>query len=382
MQRNEFHHRLDYNRLMAMSDLPYYLGFSFFPGIGPIRFDNLLKYFGSVKQAYEAPSSKLQSALGQSLGQKFITFRSSFEFEVEYKKITDKHIAVLTREDTRYPASFLNLSDPPICLYVKGELANFHWNDEEENELYFAVVGTRTPTDYGKQIATKFSRELAEAGAIIVSGMAMGIDAAAHWAAISAKRRTIAFLGCGANVIYPWVNRDLYHKIIDMGNLVISEFPPEMTTLKGHFVSRNRLISGLSRGILVAEGLKDSGSLITARYALTQGKDVFAPPAPITSDQSQAPNLLLKEGAKLVTEVGDILEEYDLKKQISVKNTLKNIPEEQKRLFQLLSQEAFTPDDLSRSLSAPVYQILTLLSSMELSGVVEKNASGKYQIKI
>ncbi|MDP4010663.1 MAG: DNA-processing protein DprA [Candidatus Roizmanbacteria bacterium] len=362
-------------------NLPYYLGFSFFPGIGPIRFDNLLKYFGSVKQAYEAPSSKLQSALGQSLGQKFITFRSSFEFEVEYKKITDKHIAVLTREDARYPASFLNLSDPPICLYVKGELANFHWNDEEENELYFAVVGTRTPTDYGKQIATKFSRELAEAGAIIVSGMAMGIDAAAHWAAISAKRRTIAFLGCGVNVIYPWVNRDLYHKIIDTGNLVISEFPPEMTTLKGHFVSRNRLISGLSRGILVAEGLKDSGSLITARYALTQGKDVFAPPAPITSDQSQAPNLLLKEGAKLVTEVNDILEEYDLKKQISVKNTLKNIPEEQKRLFQLLSQEAFTPDDLSRSLSAPVYQILTLLSSMELSGVVEKNASGKYQIR-
>jgi len=362
-------------------DLQYYLAFSFFPGIGPIKFDILLKHFQSVKCAYEAPSAELLQVMGQSLGEKFIRFRNEFDFEKEHQKMVSNHIHVVTREDKKYPYVFLNLSDAPICLYVKGDLSNFDFR-ENSNDFYFAVVGTRNPTEYGKQITTKFSRELAEAGAIIVSGMAMGVDGLAHWAAIRADKRTIAFLGCGVNIIYPWVNKDLYYKIIDSGGLIISEFPPDMTTMKGHFVSRNRLISGISRGVLVAEGLKDSGSLITARYALAQGKDVFAPPGPITSDQSQAPNILLKEGAKLVTSVEDILEEYGLKEQESIRNTLKDLPEEQKRLFQLLSQEAFTPDDIARSIQAPVFQVLTVLSQMELSGIIEKNATGKYQIKI
>ena len=362
-------------------DLQYYLAFSFFPGIGPIKFDILLKHFQSVKCAYEAPSAELLQVMGQSLGEKFIRFRTEFDFEKELQEMISDHIHVVTREDKKYPYAFLNLSDAPICLYVKGDLNNFDFR-ENSNDLYFAVVGTRNPTAYGKQVTTKFSRELAEAGAIIVSGMAMGVDGLAHWAAIRADKRTIAFLGCGVNIIYPWVNKDLYYKIIDSGGLIISEFPPDMTTMKGHFVSRNRLISGISRGVFVAEGLKDSGSLITARYALAQGKDVFAPPGPITSEQSQAPNILLKDGAKLVTSVEDILEEYGLKEQELIQNTLKDLPEEQKRLFQLLSQEAFTPDDIARSIQAPVFRVLTVLSQMELSGIIEKNVAGKYQIKI
>ncbi len=358
--------------------LPYYLGFSFFPGIGPIRFDILFKHFTSVKKAYEASSEKLLQVMGQSLGEKFIRFRALFDFEKEYQKMMSDHIKVVTREDKKYPSQLLNLSDAPICLYVKGDLENFDW----DRDFFFAVVGTRNPTAYGKQISTKFSRELAEAGAVIVSGMAMGIDGLAHRAALDSGCRTIAFLGCGVNVIYPWVNRDIYYQMIESGGLIISEFPPDKTTIKGQFVARNRLISGLSRGVLVAEGLKDSGSLITARYALAQGKDVFAPPAPITSDQSQAPNILLKDGAKLVTCVEDILDEYGLKEQKSIKDTMKDLPEEQKRLFQLLSQEAFTPDDIARSIRAPVFQILSLLSEMELSGIIEKNVTGKYQIKI
>lgn len=362
-------------------NLPYYLFFSYLNGVGPTKFDILLKYFGSVKQAFEAPASTLREVLGSSLSTKFITYRSEFDFELEYKNINDKKITVLTRDDPRFPKAILNLSDPPICLYVKGDLTKFHWNSESEDELYFAIVGTRKPTEYGRQITTKFSRELAEGGAIIVSGMAMGVDALAHWGAINAGKRTVAFLGCGVNIIYPWVNKDLYYKIIETGGLIISEFPPDKTTIKGHFVARNRLISGLSRGVLVAEGQIDSGSLITARYALQQGKEVFAPPSPITSDQSQAPNLLIKEGAKLVTSVEDILEEYGLKNQKMVVEKSKRLPEEQKRLFQLLSQEAFTPDEIARLIKAPVYKILSLLSSMELGGVIEKNNTGKYQIK-
>jgi len=363
---------------MLISNLQYYLSFSYFPGIGPTKFDILLKYFGSVKNAFEASASSLDEALGSALSAKFIKFRSDFDFEIEYKKITDNSITVITREDPRYPQQFLELSDPPICLYVKGNIGNFDWNED----VFFAIVGTRKPTEYGRQITIKFSSELANADAVIVSGMAMGIDAHAHWAALNVGKRTIAFLGCGVNIIYPWVNRNLYQAIIQSGGLIISEFPPDKTTIKGHFVARNRLISGLSRGILVIEGLKDSGSLITARYALQQGKDVFAPPAPITSEQSQAPNLLLKEGAKLVTSGEDILEEYGLKQRKNINETLKELPEEQKRLFQLLSQEAFTSDEIARSIKVPVYQILSLLSSMEIAGIVEKNASGKYQIKV
>lgn len=360
---------------------PYYLGFSYFPGIGPIKFDILLKHFPSIKYAYTASISELGQVMGQSLAEKFIRFRADFDFESEYKKIVSDHITVITREDEKYPFEFLNLSDAPICLYVKGNLDNFDFR-ENTDDFFFAIVGTRKPTEYGKQITTKFSRELAKAGAVIVSGMAMGIDGLAHRAALDSGCRTIAFLGCGVNVIYPWANRDIYYQMIESGGLIISEFPPDKTTIKGHFVARNRLISGLSQGVLVAEGLKDSGSLITARYALTQGKDVFAPPAPITSDQSQAPNLLLKDGAKLVTCVEDILDEYGLKEQKSIKDTMKDLPEEQKRLFQLLSQEAFTPDDIARSMKAPVFQILSLLSEMELSGIIEKNATGKYQMRI
>lgn len=364
-----------------MSSLAYHLFFSYLNGIGPTRFDILINHFGSAKKAFEAPGSSLREALGPVLSTRFIEYRSSFDFDVEYKKITDKKITVLTRDDPRFPSSILNLSDPPICLYVKGDLSRFDWNSKTADEIYIAVVGTRKPTEYGKQVTSIFSRGLAEGGAIIVSGMAMGVDAIAHWGALNAGKRTIAFLGCGVNIIYPWVNRDLYDKIIETGGLIISEFPPDKTTIKGHFVARNRLISGLSRGVLVAEGQIDSGSLITARYALQQGKDVFAPPSPITSDQSQAPNLLIKEGAKLVTKVEDILEEYGLKNQKAVVEKSKSLPEEQKRLFQLLSQEAFTPDEIARLIKAPIHIILTLLSSMELSGLIEKNTVGKYQIK-
>jgi len=359
-------------------NLPYYLGFSYFPGIGPMRFDAFLARFGNVKEAFEASSSHILSTLGPALGGKFITFRSSFDFETEYHKLIAKKITVVTREDVHFPPQFHELPDTPICLYVKGDIANVNWSED----FFFAVVGTRKPTEYGKQITKKFARELAKTGVVIVSGMAMGIDGIAHWEALHEGKRTIAFLGCGVNIIYPWTNRDLYHRIIDSGSLIISEFPPDKTTIKGHFVARNRLISGLSRGVLVTEGLINSGSLITARYALAQGKDVFAPPSPITSHQSQAPNLLLKEGAVLVTDVEDILEEYGLKQKEIITQKLKLLPEEQKQLYQLLCQEAFTPDELARSVRAPISQVLTLVSTMEISGIVEKNEQGKYQIRV
>ncbi len=248
---------------------------------------------------------------------------------------------------------------------------------------FFAIVGTRKPTSYGIQVARKFAYELTEAGFVIISGMAMGIDTVAHQAALDAGGKTIAVLGCGVNIIYPVSNRGLYENIIKTGGAVLSEFPPNQTVLKGLFISRNRIISGLSRGVLIAEGLKDSGALITARCAGEQGKEVFAPPSPITSDMSQAPNFLLKQGAKLVTSIEDIMEEFDMKITPRKKEDIrKNLTEIGKLIFDILSKNPQTVDDLAIGLSKTVPEILNAISVMEIEGIVEKNQEKKYQIKL
>lgn len=354
--------------------IQYSLSFSYTPGIGPTRFDALLHTFGSVEKAYHASFEEVSRVIGTHFASSFHSFKNTFDPEQELSRLEKQGILVLDRNHNMFPTSLREISDPPICLYVKGDISQYDW----DKDFLFAVVGTRNPTEYGKMITAKFSRELAENNAVIVSGMAMGVDAIAHWAALHVAKRTIAFLGCGVNVIYPAVNSHLYKEILQNHGLIISEFPPDIRTLKGHFVTRNRLISGISKGVLVAEGLIDSGSLITARYALAQGKEVFAPPAPINSSFSKAPNLLLKEGAKLVTEVDDILEEFHMKNTSAIKKPL--LAGVERKVYEVLAKDSFTPDDLSRSLNLPIFQILPLLSNMELSGIIEKNEAGKYQL--
>nr|MBP9691128.1 DNA-processing protein DprA [Candidatus Woesebacteria bacterium] len=352
--------------------------FSLCPGIGPVKFDGLLAHFGSVEKAYNSSVEELAQGLGSRLAGEFELFRERFQYDVVCEELAADAITFISRENVLFPPQLLAISDPPIGLYVKGDITTYQWDD-----FFFAVVGTRNPTEYGKQITKKFSSELAQAGAIIVSGLAMGVDALAHWESVKLHKKTVAFLGCGVNIIYPSVNRELYFKILENGGLIISEFPPNKRTIKGHFIARNRLISALSKGVLVAEGLIDSGSLITARYALAQGKDVFAPPSPITSELSKAPNLLIKEGAKMVTDVNDILEEYQVEvRQKKGSDLGATLSSEERSVYQILAHEAFTPDELARTIHVPIFQLLPLLSSMELSGIIEKNASGKYQIRV
>lgn len=354
----------------------YYFGFSYFLGIGPITLDLLIKQFGTVEKAYKAPAARLKEVIGPKLSHKFVNFRESFDIESEFEKIKCKNITVLTREDNRFPVSLKNLSDVPICLYIKGNLKLYDF----ETDFFFAIVGTRKPTSYGCQIARRFAYDLAKEGMIIVSGMAMGIDFVAHDSALNAHGKTVAFLGCGVNIIYPPTNVDLYNRILQNGGLIISEFPPDMTVQPGLFVSRNRLISGLSRGVLVAEGMKDSGSLITARCAAEQGKDVFAPPAPITSEQSEAPNMLLKEGAKLVTSFTDVLDEYDMSTSFTKNDAAQLLTPEEMEIFSLVSREPYTTDEIARQIQKPIYRILPIISGLELKGVLEKNGEAKYQL--
>ncbi|MBI4225802.1 DNA-protecting protein DprA [Candidatus Roizmanbacteria bacterium] len=360
-------------------NLPYYLGFSHFLGIGPTRFVALIKYFGGVKKAYGAKEKDLKEVIGTKWAGKFVEFRAGFDPIKKLDELRRKEILTITCDGKAYPKKLLETTDPPICIYLKGEINSIDF----EKAYFMAVVGTRKPTPYGIQVARKFSSELASSGFIIVSGMAIGIDTAAHWAAIDAGGKTIAILGCGVDIIYPAVNRRLYETVINKAGLIISEFPPGQLVEKGLFIARNRLISGLSMGVLVVEGAEDSGALITARYAAEQGKEVFAPPGPLTSKMSAAPNSLLKQGAKLVTSVDDILEEFNLRLVPKKEEELgKDLNGEEKMIFQILRDEAKLSDEIVNQTKLAIEKVLNILSMLEIKGIVEKNSEGKYQIRI
>lgn len=357
---------------------PYYVAFSHCLGIGPVAFGKLTAHFKTPQASYEAKKDELLPLLGSSLTEKFLNFRSSFDPIKRVNELYKKDIQVLVMSSPDYPKLLAQISDPPICLYLVGDKTIFSKNDDH----FFAVVGTRRITSYGKQITQQLVSGLVDYGFVIVSGMALGVDAAAHWAAINAGGKTVAVLGCGVDIIYPPANKSLYDTIVKSGGAIVSEFPPGMTTLPGFFVSRNRIVSGLSRGVLVVEGAEQSGTLITARYAAEQGRDVFAPPSPITSPLSQAPNKLIKQGAKMVTDITDIIEEYNLTVKTETKNAaLSGLTGIERNVVEALVDEPHTADDLRDKLQVPIDAILNTLTMLELNGAVAKNEEGKYYIK-
>jgi DNA processing protein len=353
----------------------YYLAFSQFLGIGPTNFKKLLEIFGDVKKIYEASRHDLSSVLHKKTLERFINFRNSFDPVKEYQKLDDKQIRFVHQKDSLFPQQLRDIPDPPIGLYIKGDIQKIDF----AKNFFFGVVGTRQCTPYGATIARQLSTDLTLAGFTVVSGMALGIDSIAHTACLDADGQTIAFLGCGVDMVYPPSNRGLYTRILKNDGLIISEFPPGQFVLRGLFIARNRLIAGLSKGVLVIEGTRDSGSLSTARFAAEQGKDVFAIPAPLTSPYSEAPNLLLKEGAKLVTRVNDILDEYHLKiPSVPIKTI--QLTQHEQQLYDIIHEFPQTADEVSMRLQISVSSVLSILTSLELKGVVGKNSETKYQI--
>lgn len=284
-------------------NLLYNLGFSCCPGIGPVRYKKIIHAFKSLPKAYWCHPDQLEKIVGEETARNFIDFRNVFDPVEKLEDFKRKDICVITQDDPDYPENLRHISDPPICLYVKGGLGKGE---------FFSVVGTRQPTLYGQTVAYEIAFGLAKSGFTVVSGMAQGIDTIAHWAAIDAKAPTVAVLGC-VDSVYPRTNLDLFEKIISSGGAVVSEFPPGSRLVKGMFVSRNRIVSGFSKGLLVVEGTDRSGTLITASYAANQGRDIFAVPGQINQESSLAPNILIKQGAKLITQVEDILGEYGVK---------------------------------------------------------------------
>ncbi len=354
---------------------PYYLAFSMCYGIGPMHFGILMENLKNPKNAFHAKESTLIPLLGQNLTKKFRTFRSSYNPIAGYSSLLKLSIQYVHLESPLYSSRLRSISDPPIGLFVIGNV-----NLLNSASKSIAIVGTRQPSNYGEEITRLFARDLSSSGCTVVSGLAIGIDSCAHNATLEVQGNTIAVLGCGVDNI-PSSRAKLYKAIISGGGTIISEFPPGKYVQKGFFVSRNRIVSGLCDGVLAIEGTERSGTLITAKYAAMQGRDVFAPPVPLTSRLSQAPNILLKNGAKFVTCAQDILDEYKIHSQTKEsQNILLNRSKNEQAILSSLLTEPSLPDDLSQKTELPIITMLTIISMLEIEGIVRKNQDGMYSI--
>ncbi len=355
-------------------DVRYWVGFSRAPGIGPVRLRALLDHFsGDVCAAWHASPATLR-ALGcdQRTIERFLSLRDRLDLDAEWKRIAAAGVHVLTWQSKDYPSLLKSITNPPPVLYVRGALL-------PQDEWALGVVGTRQASIYGREVTRTLVSGLVAAGVTVVSGLAYGIDTMAHRAALDAGGRTIAVLGSGVDIIYPYENRALAEQVVRSGAL-ISEYPLGTKPEARNFPPRNRVISGLSLGVLVVEGSVRSGAMITAAYALEQGREVFAVPGSILSRNSGGPSWLIQKGAKLVASVDDILEELNLgmaAQQMEARQVLPDNPTEA-HLLQFLSSEPMHVDELGRAAGLPIQEVTSALTMMELKGMVRQVGSMSY----
>ena len=351
----------------------FWVAFSNFEGVGSQRFKVLLEYFGSAKKAWMASHFDLEKiGLPVKLVRDFCDFREKFLPHDYFNLLKQKKVSVLTLLDEGYPELLRQIPSPPAVLYLKGEF-------RKEDNLALAVVGTRKITPYGRQVTMILVSNLVAAGLTIVSGMARGVDSVAHEATLAAGGRTIAVLGSGVNVVYPPENKVLYEKISQNG-AVISEFPADYPALPQNFPIRNRIISGLSLGVLVTEAAQDSGSLITASSGAEQGREVFAVPGPITSPLSAGTSELIQKGAKLVHAVKDILEELNLEqktKQLAARKVIPESPEEEK-VLEVLKKGPHHVDEIIEETELEASVVGSILGIGEIKGKVKNLGGGQY----
>ena len=298
-------------RLTAEQEL-HWLALLCTPGLGSRRSLTLLEALGTPEKIFRASASELEFAGCSPSSARAIASGISFDAAATQQEHLRRHQAVLIPiGHPAYPPRLREIYDPPVALFARG-------NVDLMLSVTVAMVGTRRPTPYGIAAADRLSTDLALAGVTIVSGMARGIDTAAHQAALKAEGGTVAVFGCGVDLVYPAENRSLATRLVEKG-LVLSEYPMKTPAYPQNFPVRNRIISGLSHGVCIVEGAQYSGSGVTARLALDQGREVFAVPGNITSQQSWGPNLLIKQGAKLVQDHADIIQELPLEARLTLR---------------------------------------------------------------
>jgi DNA processing protein len=358
-----------------VSDSKYWLGFSLVPEIGPRRVDRLLKWFGDIRDAWHAAESDLRRAgLEPQPTANLVKKRLSLDLDTEVARVTRTGARLVAYADPGYPEALKHLPDPPLVLYVRGALL-------PQDEQSLAVVGTRKASAYGRDAAYSLSRQLARHGITIISGLAVGIDTAAHRGALDGGGRTIAILGCGIDQVYPRENGPLAAEIARCGALV-SEFPLGTPPDSRNFPRRNRVISGMSLGVLVAEAPEHSGALITAEMAAEQGHDVFAIPGNIFNMSSRGTNRLIQDGAKLVLDVDDILDELQIARaNLEVKRSTEDaVPTDdtERQILAQLNADPIHVDDLARLCNMPIALITSSLTILELKGLAQKVGPMQY----
>jgi DNA processing protein len=283
-------------------------------------------------------------------------------------------ITIVKRNEERYPSLLAEIHDPPERLFVRGVIPT--------EGIFFAVVGTRRPSHYGKEITPKIVEPLAAHGFVIISGLAYGIDALAHEAALAQGGTTVAVLGTGVDEpsLYPRTHRKLARRIIEGGGAILSEYPPGTAGKPHHFPARNRIIAGMARGVLVIEAREKSGALITARLALNENRDVFALPGPITAQTSDGPNRLIQQGAKPILDARDILEEYGIECK-ATERIQEDLSDEERRILDALAGNGVHVDALGHLLNLSSAELSAILTELELRGKVRHLGGGWYSTR-
>ncbi len=367
--------------MVDSKDMKSWLALSTAPNIGPIRYVSLVKHFGSPEKVLSASEKELAELpdIGTVIASNISNKISWDKAEEQLRLLEKNQVQILTFKDDDYPQILLSIYDPPPFLFVKGEVKR-----DDRNAV--AIVGCRSASHYGKRITERIGRELAQRGITIVSGLARGIDSIGHLSALKENGRTLAVFGSGLDVLYPPENKKLAQQIQSSG-AILSEFFLGTKPEAQNFPRRNRLISGLSLGVVIVEAGNKSGALLTARCALEQNREVFAIPGNLGSKNSEGTNRLIKEGAKLVTSVEDILEELRLdtkgEKPVSYlqhEKDLSQLSETEKSIFKLISDEPYHIDKIASQVPLSVPEALSALLSLELKGLI-KQLSGKMFVR-
>ncbi len=356
-------------RMADAEERAYWVAWARVPGIGPARMRLLLRAFGSLKRAWRASAIDLRAAgLDDRTATGATAAFAKIDPESEWQRLGTAGISVLTWEDAAYPELLRNIASAPALLYLRGEVL-------PEDDLAVAVVGTRRATPYGREVAHRIATDLAAAGVTVVSGLAKGIDGVAHDRALQAGGRTLAVLGHGLNTIYPPEHKGLAARIVDGNGALITEYPPGARIDPANFPARNRIISGLALGVVIVEADRKSGAMITADFAADQGREVFAVPGSVLSGASAGCHALIKDGATLVTDAGDILAALRLdqrREQRAVQQALPTLPgvPGADALLSALSAEPSHIDDLCRACGLPISDVNGLLVQLQLTGIV------------
>jgi DNA processing protein len=354
-------------------DKRYWVGFNLVKGIGAVRLKALRDHFGDLAVAWQAPLEALQAAgLSLKLAERVAQIRVQVDLEKYLARIGSQGIQILTWEDELYPARLKEIDQPPPVLYVRGSLT-------AEDAWAVAVVGTRRVSAYGRQVAEELAANLAGNGVTVISGLARGVDGSAHQAALKAGGRTIAVLGCGVDRIYPPEHTQLADKIIASGAL-LSDYPPGTPPDASNFPPRNRIISGLSMATVVVEAGETSGALITAQFAVDQGREVFAVPGNILAVQSKGTNRLIAQGAHPMLSSHDLLDVLNLRRVTEQREIRKIIPgnDVEAKLLSVLTHDPIHMDDIRNLTGLPIERVSATLVMMELKGLVRQVGGMNY----